>query len=33
MREAMWEPEERVEVDESGKGDGPTAENREGVMV
>ncbi|KAJ5362666.1 hypothetical protein N7541_003510 [Penicillium brevicompactum] len=28
MSEAMWEPEEKVEVDQSGKGDmGPTAEN------
>ncbi|OGE47771.1 hypothetical protein PENARI_c037G05486 [Penicillium arizonense] len=33
MREAMWEPEEKVEVDDSGKGDGPSAENKEGVMV
>jgi MFS family permease len=33
MREAMWEPEEKVEIDDSGKGDGPSAENKEGVMV
>jgi hypothetical protein len=33
MREAMWEPEEKVEVDDSGKGDGPSTENKEGVMV
>lgn len=33
MREAMWEPEEKVEVDESGKkGMGPSAEGSEGVV-
>jgi MFS family permease len=33
MREAMWEPEEKIEVDDSGKGDmGPSAEGSEGIV-
>ncbi|KAJ5198120.1 uncharacterized protein N7498_007237 [Penicillium cinerascens] len=33
MREAMWEPEEKVEVDDSGKGEvGPSTEGSEGIV-
>ncbi|KAJ5998269.1 hypothetical protein N7451_006079 [Penicillium sp. IBT 35674x] len=33
MREAMWEPEEKVEIDDCGKGEmGPSAENKEGIV-